>query len=262
VVHLNSVDLTTPLDSQTSVNSDEVNKKRKLGRVQKTMGDYCLLAGSPSDAIAHYLTAIELARLTGDLLWHAGAIESHVCALVLERSGVRDEPLETEVVHSLYLDVIQLYHRATALTFELEATLKLARILCKKEVVRNVVELITGAVEDTKSLMDASDRLVVNVKAARIFDALGYNQKAAFYARQVALLYKQQNSHWAAVSSLQVMSVCALYYRCEMKSSNFLVDGQDGHVGEWCMLQIDVLMDMLAAAVRAGDALAAWSAAA
>lgn len=228
--------LTTPLDSQTSLNSDEVNKKRKLGRVQKTMGDYCLLAGSPSDAIAHCLAAIELARLTGDLLWHAGAIEGHVCALVLERSGVRDEPLETEVVHSLYLDVIQLYHRATALTFELEATLKLARFLCKKEMVRNVVELITGAVEGTKSLMDASDRLVVNVKAARIFDALRYKQKAALYAQQVALLYKQQNSHWAAVSSLQVMSVCALYYRCEMKSSKFLVDGQDRHVGEWCML--------------------------
>ncbi len=85
-----AVGLTTPLDSQTSLKSVEVNKKRKLGLVQKTMGDYCLLAGSPSDAIAHYLTAIELVRLTGDLLWHAGAIEGHVCALVLEGSGVRE----------------------------------------------------------------------------------------------------------------------------------------------------------------------------
>jgi hypothetical protein len=70
-----------------------------------------------------------------------------VSALVLEGSGIRDEPLETEVVHSLHLDVIQLYHRATALTFELEATLELARFLCKKEMVRHVVELITDAVE-------------------------------------------------------------------------------------------------------------------
>lgn len=45
MLHLKPVDLTTPLDSQTSLDSDEVNKKRKLGRVQKTMGDYCLLAG-------------------------------------------------------------------------------------------------------------------------------------------------------------------------------------------------------------------------
>ncbi len=31
VLHLKPAGLTTPLDSQTSLNSDEVNKKRKLG---------------------------------------------------------------------------------------------------------------------------------------------------------------------------------------------------------------------------------------
>jgi hypothetical protein len=61
------------------------------------------------------------------------------------------------------------------------------------------VELVSGAVEWSKSLMDASDRLVVNVEAARIFAAIGYDRKAAFYGRQVALLYQQQHSHWAAV---------------------------------------------------------------
>ncbi|CAM6021517.1 unnamed protein product [Sphagnum balticum] len=83
-------------------------------------------------------------------------------------------------------------------------------------------------------------------------------------ARQLSmhakLLYKQQNSHWAAVNSLQVMSIYAHYYRCEMKSSNSLVDGQDKQGGEWSTLQMDVLMDMLAAVVWAGDAMAAWSA--
>ena len=54
-----------------------------MGRAQKTIGDYCLLAGSPLDANAHYNTAIELARLTGDVFWHAGAIEGSVCALVV-----------------------------------------------------------------------------------------------------------------------------------------------------------------------------------
>ena len=55
----------------------------KLGRAQKTIGDYCLLAGSPLDANAHYNTAIELARLTGDVFWHAGAIEGSIGALVV-----------------------------------------------------------------------------------------------------------------------------------------------------------------------------------
>lgn len=58
-------------------------KKRRLARAQKTIGDYCLLAGSPVDANAHYSTAIELARLTGDYFWYAGALEGSVCALLV-----------------------------------------------------------------------------------------------------------------------------------------------------------------------------------
>lgn len=261
VLHLKPMGLTTPLDSQVSLNSDEVTKKKKLGRVQKTIGDYCLLAGSPTDALAHYSTAMELARLTGDVLWHAGAIEGHVCALVLDRGRPKDEQLEQEVQFK-YSEVIQLYRRATAWSFELEATLKLARFLCRKELAREVVDLVMAAVEGSKSLMDASDRLVVNVEAARIFGALGYERKAAFYARQVALLYQQQHSHWAAVSSLQVMALTAESYKCQSKSRNSSAEGRDKQVGEWSTLQMDVLSDMLSAAVRAGDALAAWNAAA
>jgi hypothetical protein len=77
--------LKTPLDSQASLNSEEVikAKKRRLGRAQKTIGDYSLLAGSPVDANAHYSTALELARLTGDYFWYAGALEGSVCALLV-----------------------------------------------------------------------------------------------------------------------------------------------------------------------------------
>lgn len=58
-------------------------KKRRLGRAQKTIGDYCLLSGSPVDANAHYSTSLELARLTGDYFWYAGALEGSVCALLV-----------------------------------------------------------------------------------------------------------------------------------------------------------------------------------
>ena len=58
-------------------------KKRRLGRAQKTIGDYCLLAGSPVDANAHYSTALELSWLTGDYFWYAGALEGSVCALLV-----------------------------------------------------------------------------------------------------------------------------------------------------------------------------------
>lgn len=45
-----------------------------------------MLAGSPLDANAHYTTAIELARLTGDVFWHAGALEGSVFALLVRKS--------------------------------------------------------------------------------------------------------------------------------------------------------------------------------
>ena len=58
-------------------------KKRRLGRAQKTIEDFFLLASLPVDANAHYSTTIELARLIGDVFWHVGAIEGSVCALVV-----------------------------------------------------------------------------------------------------------------------------------------------------------------------------------
>lgn len=45
-----------------------------------------MLAGSPVDANAHYSTALELARLTGDFFWYAGAMEGSVCALLVSKN--------------------------------------------------------------------------------------------------------------------------------------------------------------------------------
>ncbi|KAL3700442.1 hypothetical protein R1sor_018464 [Riccia sorocarpa] len=278
--------LTTPLDSQASLNSEEVSKakKRRLGRIQKTIGDYCLLAGSPVDANAHYSTAIDLARLTGDLFWHAGAIEGFVSALVVHRGGLKDPQLEDEV-KLRYYEIISLYRRATALSFELEAILKLARFLDRRELASYVSDMLTSAVESSKALLDASDRLVLNVEVSRILGGLGYERKAAFYARQVAQLYQQQDSCWAAMSALQVLTLTSRTYRVQSKAAacakaNTLMEllqekdvssnsgkAQDssqevGADGQWSTLQMDILGDMLAAAVRAGDPLAAWSAAA
>ncbi|MCL7050344.1 hypothetical protein MKW94_005498, partial [Papaver nudicaule] len=105
--------LKTPLDSQASLSSEEVikAKKRRLGRAQKTIGDYCLLAGSPVDANAHYSTAIELARLTGDFFWYAGALEGSVCALLMDRMGQKDPVLEEEVKYR-YNTVIVHYRKS------------------------------------------------------------------------------------------------------------------------------------------------------
>lgn len=38
----------------------ELKTKKRYGRLQKAMGDYCLLAGSPLDAQDHYSTGADV----------------------------------------------------------------------------------------------------------------------------------------------------------------------------------------------------------
>ncbi|KAK9080017.1 hypothetical protein SSX86_001692 [Deinandra increscens subsp. villosa] len=283
--------LKTPLDSQASLSSEEVikAKKRRLGRAQKTIGDYCLLAGSPVDANAHYSTALELARLTGDYFWYAGALEGGVCALLMDKAVHKDPIIEEEVKYR-YNSVIVHYRksftqdnaqRVSPLSFELEATLKLARFLCRPELAKEVVELLTAAADGAKSLIDASDRLILYIEIARLYGTLGYHRKAAFFSRQVAQLYLQQENSLAAISAMQVLALTTKAYRVQSRASipkysvfndvgSSLVDGGKLHhhlvvslfESQWSTLQMVVLKEILLSAVRAGDPLAAWSAAA
>ena len=55
--------------------TQELLKKRRIGRLQKAMGDYSLLAGSAVDAADHYQTAADLARACNDFIWLGAAIE-------------------------------------------------------------------------------------------------------------------------------------------------------------------------------------------
>ncbi|XP_048331350.2 trafficking protein particle complex II-specific subunit 120 homolog isoform X3 [Ziziphus jujuba] len=281
--------LKTPLDSQSSLSSEEA-KKRRLGRAQKTIGDYCLLAGSPVDANAHYSTALELSRLTGDFFWLAGASEGSVCALLIDRMGQRDQVLEDEVRYR-YSSVIVHYRksfiqehaqRVSPITFELEATLKLARFLCRRELAKEVVELLTSAADGAKSLIDASDKLILYVEIARLYGTLGYQRKAAFFSRQVAQLYLQQENRLAAISALQVLALTTKAYRVQSRASapeKSIAKKETGlsHAdnlkmlhqsvvslfeSQWSTLQMVVLREILLSAVRAGDPLTAWSAAA
>ncbi|CAH1442282.1 unnamed protein product [Lactuca virosa] len=233
--------LKTPLDSQASLSAEEAMKarKRRDARAHKTIGDYCLLAGSPVDANAHYSDALELARTIGDYFWYAGALEGGVCAFLMSKTGEKDAALVEEVKFR-YNGVITHYRksftpenaqRVSPLSFELEATLKLARYLCRPELVKEVVELLTTATDGAKSLIDTSDRLILYIEIARLFGTLGYHRKAAFFSRQVAQLYMQQESNLAASSALQVLALTTKAYRVQSRASisnetgQYLVDG-------------------------------------
>ncbi|KAL6781628.1 hypothetical protein ACKKBF_B08795 [Auxenochlorella protothecoides x Auxenochlorella symbiontica] len=75
-----------PLEAvQTRLYSDEeVKTKKRYGRLQKAMGDHCLLAGSPRDALDHFNVAADLCRVVGDWVFQAGALEGQASAKALE----------------------------------------------------------------------------------------------------------------------------------------------------------------------------------
>ncbi|EAL70294.1 hypothetical protein DDB_G0274803 [Dictyostelium discoideum AX4] len=78
--------ITTPLDSIKLWDEIGRAKKRKFGRLNKCRGDFCLLAGSPLDAIKYYDLSIDACRSNNDWEWLAGSCEGYISAVLLKRN--------------------------------------------------------------------------------------------------------------------------------------------------------------------------------
>ncbi|PKU85050.1 hypothetical protein MA16_Dca022286 [Dendrobium catenatum] len=77
-----------------------------------------------------------------------------------------------------------------------------------------------NASDGAKSLIDANDCLILYVEIARLFGALGYQRKAAFFSRQVAQLYLKQDNISAAISAMQVLSLTSKAYHVQSRGTN------------------------------------------
>ncbi|KAG0465726.1 hypothetical protein HPP92_019890 [Vanilla planifolia] len=163
------------------------------------------------------------AESTGTILKTPLDSQSSLGSEEVDRMYDKDSVLEDEVRYRYY-SVIQLYRRSyvqdnaqrvSTVTFELEAQLKLARYLCRRCVTKEVAELLMNASDGAKSLIDASDRLILYIEISRLFSSIGYQRKAAFFSRQVAQLYLQQDNVSAAISAMQVLSMTSKAYHVQ-----------------------------------------------
>ncbi|KAG0308658.1 hypothetical protein BGZ97_013306, partial [Linnemannia gamsii] len=68
---------------QSTVVTDQKQRKRTAARAQKLYGDLYLMAGRLSDAVTSYQAVIEATKSNSDFLWHASAVEGLYCAIVL-----------------------------------------------------------------------------------------------------------------------------------------------------------------------------------
>lgn len=102
--YIDSRDFLGPaLSSVAFASEDEPQRtKRKYARVQKAMGDYALLSGSPLDAAEHYATAVDLARVSQDWVYVAAASEGLISAKLLSEAMSHNGfvPSEFSVFHN------------------------------------------------------------------------------------------------------------------------------------------------------------------
>ncbi|CAM9360467.1 unnamed protein product [Choristocarpus tenellus] len=71
--------LSTPQDREAI--SESKTSKRRQGRLHKWIGDMCLLAGSPKDALEHYSQSMAETK-SSDPLWYVGCLEGFAACLV------------------------------------------------------------------------------------------------------------------------------------------------------------------------------------
>ncbi|ELU16047.1 hypothetical protein CAPTEDRAFT_114828 [Capitella teleta] len=88
--------LTAPFEKKDMVGVDtdtRMYRKRCQGRLRKFLGDLCLLAGVPSEAMAHYQTASDILRSSADWLWLGAAYEG-ICAatVIMAKPPSRNAP--------------------------------------------------------------------------------------------------------------------------------------------------------------------------
>ncbi|OVA14814.1 TRAPP II complex [Macleaya cordata] len=101
-------------------------------------------------------------------------------------------------------------------------------VFAKQDLAKEVVELLMTAADGANSLIDASDRLILYVEIARLFGTLGYQRKAAFFSRQVAQLYLQQDDCLAAISAMQVLAMTTRAYHVESRATSSKSKSNDG----------------------------------
>jgi trafficking protein particle complex subunit 9 len=83
-----------------------------------------------------------------------------------------------------------------------------------------VSDLLMGAADGAKALIDASDQLILYIETVRLFGTLGYKRKAAFFSRQVAQLYLQQDNSYAAMSGMQILTMTTNAYHVQSRKNN------------------------------------------
>jgi hypothetical protein len=226
---------------KTLMDDDDMSKKklkqRLPGRVRKWVGDYCLLACAPGDAMGHYIAAIELTKQYSDHIWHGAALEGVSCALVagarlsaLINASHRGAPPQADAdirygyspdAAERCQDAISLYRKqlimpgtggcAPVLALVIEASFKLARYYGTVANPPQIPKALT-LIRDTdpiyapgSEMLRHQTQIQITLQTALLCEAMGLRRKFAFYMQRAARLYRHSYC-WPACHAFSMLA--------------------------------------------------------
>ncbi|KAH3767153.1 histidine kinase DhkG [Pelomyxa schiedti] len=246
------VHLSTPLDTSKTADDTKVLQKRKSGRLQKIVGDYCLLGGQQKEAAAAYTAAIEACKATNDLEWSASAQEGW-CAACISLNESNLPTCEEDVVNAAQ-QARENYNKRGAHHLELELVMKMAHFQTLLGHKDRATELLTDAYTYGETHCGTQDRIQLTGTIALLYKFMGFHRKYAFYLWLASGLYRKL---FDTSAQHYLLSMCSKYYYINMdkQSSDIVLRTELHRCGTkgWPPLQKHILTDLLSASTNTNN---------
>lgn len=209
----------SPLDERNPADKQSKLAKRRLGRLDKLHGDYCLLTGSAAEALVKFNSAAEKAKANGDSLWLAASMEGAATAQVFVHGaagGQLDDGALVARIIEQYSHVYKLYQKKSVAELEAGAAMRLAEFLGRWTSLRkDSLEAVEHAARVGEGLRSAK-RQALWEELASFCESMGWRRRAALYLYRIGSLCASQNMWVTAVSR---MTASARQFQPEAVSS-------------------------------------------
>ncbi|XP_013391061.1 trafficking protein particle complex subunit 9 [Lingula anatina] len=181
------------------VDTQKVYRKRCQGRLRKHLGDLCLLAGVPGEAILHYSTALDILKSANDWLWLAAAYEGLCSASVIimypreeRQSFQRNYSWSTKRGSSMMQEAKQ---RSSAQQNRNQNGLDLARVRIKNCLMGDdIIEKYKEAIMHYSKFKNVGIvEMEASIKACRVLIMQGKNLQASEFLQNVVYINLQMS---------------------------------------------------------------------
>lgn len=199
--------VTTPLDREYIEEHGRIKKRNITSRLNKQLGDYCLLSGSPSDAVTWYKSAIEECKVFSDWEWVGASLESYALCLLLTNRDSHEVQAEA---FAKYHEAISCYERKKADILVVEALFKLARLYLDHSNHMNMSECLSRLYDCSLSF-PVHERIKITSSIAVLYKDSKWFRKFAFYMRETVLLCHSSGLSSSDVSQNIVLEFSKVY---------------------------------------------------